>query len=95
MSFSNIIFALILKLHEKHFYHLDGSKPVMNCLQIKLVRNHCVNCSRLNFSHCLHLRKVPRKKEKNRRKSNQANIDKVRCYGATEAQFTIVFVILD
>ena len=28
MSFSNLIFALILELHEKHFYHLEDSKPV-------------------------------------------------------------------
>ena len=42
------MFALILKLHEKHFYHLDGSKPVIDCLKIKLFRNHCVSCFKLN-----------------------------------------------
>ena len=34
LSFSKIVFALILQLHEKHFYHLDGSKQVIECLKI-------------------------------------------------------------
>ena len=29
MPFSDLRFVLILKLHEKHFYHLDGSKPAI------------------------------------------------------------------
>ena len=66
-SFSNLIFALILKLHEKHFYHLDGSKPVIDCLKIKVFRNHCVSCFKLNLSHCLHLRKVQIKGKKQRK----------------------------
>ena len=52
------MFALILKLQEKHFYHLDGTKPVIECLKIKLFRNHWISCFKLNLSHCLHLRKV-------------------------------------
>ena len=66
LSFSNLIFTLILKLHEKDTYHLDGSKPVIGCLKIKLFRNHCVSCFKLNLSHCLYLRKV-QTKEKNRK----------------------------
>ena len=66
LSFSNLMFAVILKLHEKHFYHLDGSKPVIDCLKVKLFRNHCVSCFKLNLSHCVPLLKV-QTKEKNRK----------------------------
>ena len=52
LSFSNLMFAVILKLHEKHFYHLDGSKPVIDCLKVKLFRSHRVSCFKLNLSHC-------------------------------------------
>ena len=60
-----MIFVLIQQLDEKHSYHLDGSKPTIYLLKMKkLFRNHCVSCFKLNFSHCLHLRKVQTKEEK-------------------------------
>ena len=50
------------------FEKKDDSKPVIDCLKINLIRNDCVSYFKVNFSHCLHWRKVQRKKEKKQKK---------------------------
>ena len=66
ISFSSITYASILQLHEKHCSHLDGNKPVIGCIIIKLVTSPYISCFELNLSHCLHLRKVQTKEEKDK-----------------------------
>ena len=74
------------------YYHLDGSKPVIDCLKIKLFRNHCVCCFKLNLFTLTQSANKRKKTEKNQNKLTLTSSD------ATEQQkhhSLFVIVILD